>query len=84
MSCIFLNHSSKDEFEAVALRDWLASEGWNNVFLDLDPERGIAAGERWERALHAAANREPLRGGYLPRISELARVRVIGAKVVAV
>jgi tetratricopeptide (TPR) repeat protein len=27
------------------------------VFLDLDPERGIAAGERWERALHEAANR---------------------------
>ena len=57
MSRIFLSHSSKDDFEAVALRDWLAAEGWNDVFLDLDPERGIAAGERWERALHAAANR---------------------------
>ena len=57
MSRIFLSHSSKDNFEAVALRDWLAAEGWNDVFLDLDPERGIAAGERWERALHAAANR---------------------------
>jgi hypothetical protein len=57
MSRIFLSHSSNDNFEAVALRDWLASEGWEDVFLDLDPERGIAAGERWERALHAAANR---------------------------
>ena len=57
MSRIFLSHSSKDNFEAIALRDWLAAEGWNDVFLDLDPERGIAAGERWERALHAAANR---------------------------
>ena len=57
MSRIFLSHSSKDNFEAIALRDWLASEGWNDVFLDLDPERGIAAGERWERALHAAASR---------------------------
>jgi WD40 repeat protein len=56
MSRIFLSHSSKDKFAAIALRDWLASEGWNDVFLDLDPERGIAAGERWERALHAAAN----------------------------
>jgi TIR domain len=56
MSRIFFSHSSKDKFEAIALRDWLASEGWNDVFLDLDPERGIAAGERWERALHAAAN----------------------------
>ena len=57
MSRIFLSHSSKDNFEAIALRDWLASEGWNDVFLDLDPERGIAAGQRWERALHDAASR---------------------------
>ncbi|MGA3341613.1 MAG: TIR domain-containing protein [Methylocella sp.] len=57
MSRIFISHSSKDNFEAVALRDWLAAQGWNDVFLDLDPERGIAAGERWERALHEAANR---------------------------
>ncbi len=57
MSRIFLSHSSKDNFEAVALRDWLASEGWKDVFLDLDPERGIAAGQRWERALHDAASR---------------------------
>ena len=57
MSKIFLSHSSHDNFEAVAMRDWLASEGWDDVFLDLDPNRGIAAGERWENALHVAANR---------------------------
>ena len=57
MSSIFLSHSSQDNFEAVALRDWLAREGWDDVFLDLDPDRGIAAGERWERALHEQANR---------------------------
>ena len=57
MSRIFLSHSSKDNFEAIALRDWLASEGWKDVFLDLDPEGGIAAGQRWERALHDAASR---------------------------
>jgi hypothetical protein len=57
MSRIFLSHSSRDNFEAIAMRDWLASEGWDDVFLDLDPGRGIAAGERWERALHAAAMR---------------------------
>jgi hypothetical protein len=57
MSRIFLSHSSNDNFEAIALRDWLASEGWKDVFLDLDPERGIAAGQRWERALHDAASR---------------------------
>jgi TIR domain len=57
MSRIFLSHSSKDDFEAIAIRDWLASQGWDDVFLDLDPERGIAAAERWERALHEAAQR---------------------------
>ncbi|MGO9132882.1 MAG: TIR domain-containing protein [Methylovirgula sp.] len=57
MSRIFLSHSSKDNFEAIALRDFLVGEGFDDIFLDLDPERGIAAGERWERALHAAAKR---------------------------
>jgi hypothetical protein len=57
MSSIFLSHSSRDNFEAVALRDWLAREGWDDVFLDLDPDRGIAARERWERSLYEQANR---------------------------
>ena len=58
MSRIFLSHSSANNAEAVALRDWLEREGWKDeIFLDLDPNRGIAAGERWERALHEAANR---------------------------
>jgi formylglycine-generating enzyme required for sulfatase activity len=58
MSRIFLSHSSANNAEAVALRDWLAANGWKDeIFLDLDPQRGIAAGERWERALNAAANR---------------------------
>jgi WD40 repeat protein len=57
MSRIFLSHSSADNPAAVGLRDWLAEQGWDDVFLDLDPERGIAAGERWERALHEAASR---------------------------
>jgi TIR domain len=57
MSRIFISHSSGDAYEALALRDWLAKEGWNDVFLDFDPDRGIAGGERWERALHAAATR---------------------------
>ncbi len=57
MSRIFLSHSSKDNFAAVALGKWLRAEGWDDVFLDVDPERGIAAGERWERKLHEAATR---------------------------
>jgi formylglycine-generating enzyme required for sulfatase activity len=58
VSRIFLSHSSSNNAEAVALRDWLADNGWKDeIFLDLDPQRGIAAGERWERALNEAANR---------------------------
>jgi tetratricopeptide (TPR) repeat protein len=57
MSRIFLSHSSKDNDSAVALNDWLASQGWDDVFLDLDPQRGIAAGDRWERAPNQAALR---------------------------
>jgi tetratricopeptide (TPR) repeat protein len=57
MSRIFLSHSSQDNFAAIALRDWLKTEGWDDVFLDLDPERGIVAGERWERKLHEASSR---------------------------
>ena len=57
MSRVFLSHSSANNAEAVAIRDWLAAEGWNEVFLDLDPTRGIPAGERWERSLNEAASR---------------------------
>jgi formylglycine-generating enzyme required for sulfatase activity len=57
VSRIFLSHASNDSAQAVALRDWLEREGWDDIFLDLDPERGIAAGERWERALNQAVNR---------------------------
>jgi formylglycine-generating enzyme required for sulfatase activity len=57
VSTIFISHSSADNAEAIALRDWLVSEGWDDLFLDLDTDRGIAAGERWERALNEAARR---------------------------
>ncbi|BBZ46475.1 nSTAND1 domain-containing NTPase [Mycobacterium parmense] len=57
MARIFLSHSSVDNALAVGLRDWLKDEGWDDVFLDLDPDRGITAGERWERALNDAAAR---------------------------
>ena len=49
------------------MRDWLEQEGWNDIFLDLDPERGIKAGERWEDALQDAA--EPLRSGAVPGLA---------------
>lgn len=57
MSYLFISHSSQNDFAAIALQTWLVDQGWDELFLDLDPERGIVAGERWERALHDAANR---------------------------
>ncbi len=57
MARIFLSHSSKDDLPAVAVHDWLSENGWDDVFLDLDPVQGIPAGERWERALHQSATR---------------------------
>jgi WD40 repeat protein len=57
VSRIFLSHSSTDNAAAMALADWLAASGWTDVFLDLDPERGIAAGELWKRRLYEAADR---------------------------
>ena len=57
MALMFLSHSSANELEAVALGRWLASNGWDDVFLDIDPDRGLAAGERWQDALRRAADR---------------------------
>src|SRR6202022_71557 len=58
MSRIFLSHSSQNNAQAVALYDWLGREGWKDeIFLDLDPMRGIAAGDRWGRGPNEGANR---------------------------
>ena len=54
---IFLSHSSADNAAAVCLRDWLIEQGWDDLFIDLDPERGIAAGERWQERLIQASTR---------------------------
>ena len=57
MARIFISHSSRNNAEAIAVRDWLAAEGWDDVFLDLDPEQGIQAGDRWQEALRRSASR---------------------------
>ena len=60
MSRLFISHSSRNDDWAIALKDWLVREGWSgpdDIFLDLDPERGIAAGQRWVHALEDAATR---------------------------
>jgi hypothetical protein len=60
LSRLFISHSGSNDDCAIALRDWLVREGWSgpdDIFLDLDPERGIAAGQRWAHALEDAATR---------------------------
>ncbi len=60
MARIFISHSSEDNAEALALHQWLSSEGWgaeDDLFLDIHPSGGIAAGERWLAALQEAASR---------------------------
>jgi hypothetical protein len=56
VSRIFISHSSRDNFEAIAFRDWLISEGWaaQDIFLDL---HDIGAGARWKEALAKANDR---------------------------
>lgn len=40
--------------KAIEVRDWLAKSDWDDVFLDLNPERGIVAGQRWKDTLQKA------------------------------
>ena len=51
MSRIFLSYSSKNNFEAVALRDWLNENGWDDVVLEYDADQGAHPGDRPRRAL---------------------------------
>ncbi len=91
MSRLFISHSSANNDKAVEVRDWLAKNGWDDVFLDLDPERGIVAGQRWKEALQKAAYRcevvlalvskEWLASGWCK--SEIDAARLIGKKVIA-
>ncbi len=51
MSQIFISHSSIDNAQAIAVKNWLLDNGWNDIFLDLDPQHGIHAGAEWEKTL---------------------------------
>jgi WD40 repeat protein len=90
MARLFISHSSRNNDKAIELRDWLAANGWDDVFLDLDPERGIVAGQRWKEALQQAAYRcevvlalvsaEWLASGWCK--SEIDAARLIGKKII--
>jgi len=51
---------------SVALKRWLADNGWDDVFLDIDAREGLSPGERWER--RAQERGRPLRGGVVPGV----------------
>jgi len=60
MTRIFLSHSSRDSRQAVALKRWLVEQepGFaGEIFLDIDPETGLAPGVRWRDALTQTAAR---------------------------
>jgi TIR domain len=57
MARLFVSHSSANNAAAVALGEWLSEQGFDDVFLDIDPDRGLSPGERWQEALKAAADR---------------------------
>jgi len=47
MSKIFISHSSANNGPALALAEWLDESGWAEYFLEINPSRGLAPGERW-------------------------------------
>ncbi|BBX65648.1 hypothetical protein MSAS_48220 [Mycobacterium saskatchewanense] len=60
MPRIFLSHSSKDNTEAAALRQWLIDqrpELVSEIFLDIAEDSGLAPGRRWKDALRQANER---------------------------
>jgi len=91
MARLFISHSSRNNDWAIAVRDWLAKNGWDDVFLDLDSERGIVMGARWKEALQKAAYRcevvialvskEWLASAWCK--SEVDAARLMGKKVIA-
>jgi hypothetical protein len=56
LSRLFISHSSKDNIAAIAFKQWLGANGWQDedVFLDVED---IGGGERWKEALRKAHSR---------------------------
>jgi WD40 repeat protein len=60
MPRIFMSHSSRDNRQAIALRQWLIEQSPaldDEIFLDLHHDSGIGAGVRWKDALRQASTR---------------------------
>jgi len=59
MARLFISHSSRNDAQALALEDWLLGSGWGkeDIYLDISPDGGMAAGQRWVEALDDAQRR---------------------------
>jgi WD40 repeat protein len=57
LGILFISHSSRDNDQAIKVRNWLRDHGWSDVFLDLDPQQGLAPGHRWQEELKKAGER---------------------------
>ena len=53
MTSLFISHSSQDRGVAEQIRADLHNSGFANLFLDVDPDQGIAPGANWEREIYA-------------------------------
>ena len=53
MVSLFVSHSGEDRTVALMLHEQLRLAGFEGLFLDFDPERGIPAGRNWERELYS-------------------------------
>jgi hypothetical protein len=57
LSRLFISNPCENNDWAIALKDCRIRDGWNgpgDIFFDLSADYGIAAGQRWARALHDA------------------------------
>jgi WD40 repeat protein len=57
MGSLFVSHSRQDRADVARLCHWLTEQGFFSLFLDFDPERGLAPGAKWESELYAQLRR---------------------------
>src|SRR3954453_11601732 len=57
MASVFLSHSSRDEAVTERVAERLRDAGFAALFVDFDPQQGIAAGRNWERELYTQLRR---------------------------
>lgn len=51
-AAIFISHSNLDNELSDEMKRWLATQGYEQIFLDFDKCTGLQAGENWERRLY--------------------------------